>query len=451
MRKQALIIEDDTVLNRLIAKYVRDLGHEVTSVCCWAEADDHLASHEPHLIITDVKLPDGNALERLPALVGNHSIIVLTAFGSVRNAVDVMKAGAFEYLVKPVSPEELILVVQRALDDADMRNDHQFCKRRLKAKERTGSFMIGVSSVLEQVKETIEAVAPSDITVLIQGESGSGKELVASAVHDSSERSKRNFVAVDCCTLQEKLFESELFGHERGAFTGADRQKKGLIEGAEGGTLFLDEIGELDASLQSKLLRVLETGKFRRLGGTKDLDANIRVVAATNRDLETMSAEGGFRVDLYYRLSAFVIDTPPLRERRDDIPYLVDHFIRNHNFSRRINKSITGEAVRRLIAYDWPGNVRELKNVVERAIILSRDKLKIRPEHLAFGHGGSRHSANVTLGFDHDPTLEEVESAYLELQLKKFSGRRAKVAEVLNISERNVYRLIKRYELVETH
>ncbi len=447
MRKQILIVEDDKVLNRLLSKYVRDLGHQITSVSCWREADEHLENHEPHLIITDVKLPDENSLERLPELVKNQPVIVLTAFGSVRNAVEAMKAGAFEYLVKPVSPEELVLVVQRALDDADLRNDHQFCKRRLKAKEGTDNFMIGVSSCLAQVKETIEAVAPSDITVLIQGESGSGKELVAHAIHEHSDRSKRNFVAVDCCTLQEKLFESELFGHERGAFTGAERQKKGLIEGAEGGTLFLDEIGELDASIQAKLLRVLETGKFRRLGGNKDLDANIRVVAATNRDLEAMSAEGGFRPDLYYRLSGFVIVNPPLRDRREDIPYLVDHFIRNHNFSRRINKSIANEAMRRLTAYDWPGNVRELKNIVERAIILSRDKPKIRSEYLAFSHT-AKNSAQINLGFDHDPTLEEVEAAYLEMQLKKFSGHRAKVAEVLDISERNVYRLIKRHGLV---
>ncbi len=451
MRKHILMIEDDKVLNRLLRQHVAALGHQVTGVESWAGADEVLRSVEPHLIITDVKLPDGDSLDRLPDLVASHPVVVLTAFGSVRNAVQAMKAGAFEYLVKPISPEELTLVVQRALADADLRNQHQFCMRRLKAREGSESFMIGVSPALLAVQETIEAVAPSDITVLIQGESGSGKELVARALHRSSDRAARNFVAVDCCTLQEKLFESELFGHERGAFTGADRQKKGLIEGAEGGTLFLDEIGEIDIALQAKLLRVLETGKFRRLGGTKDLDANIRVVAATNRDLSAMSAAGEFREDLYYRLSPFVIDTPPLRDRREDIPYLVDHFLENHNFSRRINKTINGDAKRALIAYDWPGNVRELKNVVERAIILSRDKKKIRIEHLAFGTSARRSSAKLTLSFDSDPTLEEVEAAYLGIQLKKFSGRRAKVAEVLNISERNVYRLIKRYGLAEPH
>jgi DNA-binding NtrC family response regulator len=447
VEKRVLLIEDDRVLSRLIAQQLRGLGHEVTQVNGWREADAYLAAHEPHLIITDVKLPDGDSLERLPSLVGAQPVIVLTAFGSVRNAVEAMRAGAYEYLLKPVSPEELTLVVQRALDDAALRHDHQFCAKRLKAHEGGTSFMIGVSAPLMRVKETIAAVAGSDITVLIQGESGSGKELVARALHQQSGRSARNFVAMDCCTLQEKLFESELFGHERGAFTGADKQKRGLIEGAEGGTLFLDEIGEIEPPIQAKLLRVLETGTFRRLGGTRDLQANVRIVAATNRDLAAMGKAGTFRPDLYYRLSAFVIDTPPLRERRDDIPYLVAHFVQHHNFSRRINKRISNDAIRRLVAYDWPGNVRELRNVIERAIILSRDTNTIRPEHLAFGASAS--NAKISVSFDRDPTLEELQAEYLKMQLRKYSGHRAKVAEVLDISERNVYRLIRRYGLTD--
>ncbi len=448
MDKRILLIEDDRVLSRLIAQQLRSLGHEVTHASGWREADDHLLAHEPHLVITDVKLPDGDSLARLPALVARQPVIVLTAFGSVRNAVEAMKAGAYEYLLKPVSPEELTLVVGRALDDAALRSDHQFCAKRLKAQEGGASFMIGVSAPLMRVKETIGAVAGSDITVLIQGESGAGKELVARALHDQSERAKRNFVAMDCCTLQEKLFESELFGHERGAFTGAEKQKRGLIEGAEGGTLFLDEIGEIEPAIQAKLLRVLETGTFRRLGGTRDLQANVRIVAATNRDLAAMGKAGTFRADLYYRLSAFVIDTPPLRERRDDIPYLVAHFVQHHNFSRRINKRVSNDAIRRLVAYDWPGNVRELRNVIERAIILSRDTNTIRPEHLAFGAAAT--SAKVSVSFDADPTLDQLQAEYLKMQLRKFSGHRAKVAEVLDISERNVYRLIQRYGLTET-
>lgn len=449
MTGRILVIEDDATLNRLIIGQLCRLGYEATGVTSWAEADVYLAANEPHLILSDVRLKDGDTLERLPELVKTQQVVVLTAYGSVRDAVAAMKAGAYEYLLKPASPDELALVVKRALDDAALRIDHGFCRRRLKAKEGTGNFMIGVSAPLLQTKETIAAVAPSDVNVLIQGESGAGKELVARAVHDQSDRASRNFIPVDCCTLQEKLFESELFGHERGAFTGADKQKRGLIEGAEGGTLFLDEIGEIDGPLQAKLLRVLETGIFRRLGGTKDLHANARVVAATNRNLQTMSEAGEFRSDLYYRLSTFVIEVPPLRERRDDIPYLATHFIQNHNFSRRINKRIANESIRRLTAYDWPGNIRELKNVIERAIILSRDCNTIRPEHLTFGSGGHKPCVKCTMSFDHDPTMEELQAEYLRQQLGKHSGRRAKVAEVLAVSERNIYRLIRRYGLAE--
>ncbi|MGE5154025.1 MAG: sigma-54-dependent transcriptional regulator [Bdellovibrio bacteriovorus] len=444
-----LVVEDDATLNQLIVNQLNKLDYVATGARSWRQADAYLQAHEPHLIIADVRLADGDTLSRLTDLTKMQPVVVLTAYGSVRDAVSAVKAGAYEYLVKPVNPDELALVVNRAIDDAALRNDHGFCRRRLKAKEGKADFMVGVSAALLKTKETIAAVGPSDLNVLIQGESGSGKELVARAIHESSDRAGRNFVPVDCCTLQEKLFESELFGHEKGAFTGADRLKRGLIEGAEGGTLFLDEIGEIDPSIQAKLLRVLETGIFRRVGGTKDLPANTRVVAATNRDLEALSREGKFRSDLYYRLSTFVIDVPPLRARRDDIPYLAAHFIQNHNFSRRINKGISGEAIRHLTAYDWPGNVRELKNVIERAIILSRDASTIRPEHLTFGGGGSKSTARVTLSFDHDPSLEELQAEYLRLQLGKFSGHRAKVAEVLAVSERNIYRLIQRYGLKE--
>ena len=447
MKPTTLVIEDDEVINLMIMKYIKDIGHKAVGVHSLADADRYLKDHEPDLIITDVRLPDGDCMARLPDYSENQPVVVLTAYGSVKNAVEVMKAGASEYLTKPINPDELTLIVQRALDNAALRNDHQFCKRRLQAKENSTSLMIGQSQALDEVKQLIGDVAPSDLTVLILGESGSGKELIAHAIHQHSDRSGRNFVAVDCCTLQENLFESELFGHERGAFTGADKQKKGLIEGAQNGTLFLDEIGELGASIQAKLLRVLETGKFRRVGGTKDLSANVRIVAATNRNLKEMCETGDFRQDLYYRLEAFTISSPPLRERRNDIPTLVDHFIRNNNFSCRINKSFTKDAIRKLVAYDWPGNVRELKNVVERAIILSRDKKTIRAEHLTFGNSESSPVFNLNVSFDHDPTLTELEQVYLRTMLEKFAGHRAMVAQTLGISERHVYRLIQKYEL----
>ncbi|MEW8186013.1 MAG: sigma-54 dependent transcriptional regulator [Candidatus Thiodiazotropha endolucinida] len=447
MTSKIVVVEDDDILRNLIIQHLIKLGYEADGLSRWDNVLGYLEKYEPSLIITDARLPDANSLEYIENLSINYPVIILTAFGSVRDAVGAIKAGAIDYILKPVSLDTLSLTVERALDNAALRKDHLFCKRQLEQSIQRNSSLVGNSEALTKVRQLIGAVAPNDITVLIQGESGSGKELVARAIHAHSHRKKHNFVAVDCCTLQENLFESELFGHEKGAFTGADKQKKGLIEGAEGGTLFLDEIGEINSSGQAKLLRVLETGQFRRLGSTKDLNANVRIVAATNRDLETMSSEGDFRSDLFFRLNAFSILVPPLRDRRDDIPELAKHFLTNHNFSTRVNKTLSSSAIRSLVSYDWPGNIRELKNVIERAIILSGDRQAIKPEHFAFTRVLGKSEGVVTLNFDHDPSLEELEAHYLSYQLKKHSGRRGKVAEVMGISERSIYRMIKRYSL----
>lgn len=449
MKQKILVIEDDDLLRQLIIQHLGSLRYDAEGVNRWDKAQSYLERYEPALILTDARLPDANSLEYIEKLAESYPVVILTAFGSVRDAVAAIKAGAADYLLKPISLDTLSLTVQRVLDNAALRKDHQFCKRQLQQRNQRKSSLVGKSEALNDVRHLIEAVAPNDITVLIQGESGTGKELVARAVHTQSHRAKYNFVAVDCCTLQENLFESELFGHEKGAFTGADRQKKGLIEGAEGGSLFLDEIGEINIGGQAKLLRILETGQYRRLGGTKDLTANVRIVAATNRDLEAMSHGGTFRSDLFFRLNAFNIKVPPLRERRGDIPALAEHFLQNHNFSTRVNKTLSSSAIRDLISYDWPGNIRELKNMVERAIILSGDRPKIRPEHFTFSQSNIGQDALVNFSFDHDPTLEELEAQYLANQLKKYSGRRAKVANVMGVSERSVYRMIKRYGLEE--
>ncbi len=445
MKQNVLLIEDDAVLNRLIVKQLNKVGYDVHGVQSWGEAESYLSKFEPHVIILDPRLPDADGSHKLPQLVSQQPVIVLTAYGSVRDAVQAMQTGAANYMVKPINLEELELVVQRVLEDAALRREHHFFKTHIESQRP--SFLVGRSLKLGQVVSMIESVAPTEMTVLIHGESGVGKELVAHEVHERSGRAERSFVALDCCTLHETLFESELFGHERGAFTGADRQKKGLIENAEGGTLFLDEIGEISPPIQAKLLRVLETGYFRRLGGTKDLSANVRILAATNSDLEQRAQDGSFRADLFYRLGSFIINVPPLRERREDIPDLVQHFIRNHDFSRRIDKKVSNAAMKKLVAYDWPGNVRELKNIVERSIILSNGRVEIGPEDLTFrGSNGGGESA-LNLSFDHEPTLEEVKQQYLEMLLSKHGGHRSSVARALGISERNTYRLIKRYGL----
>ena len=451
MTANILVIEDDSLLNQMIVQQLKSTGYAATGVESLSKAREYLDRYEPDLIISDARLPDGDCMDELPSLSESFPVIMLTAYGTVKHAVEAMQAGADDYLTKPVSPEELRLTVQRVLDVASLKAEHKFCKSRLKAQTSTQSFMIGQSSALERVKELIDVVASIDMTVLILGESGSGKELVARGIHDQSTRAKRNFVAVDCCTLQENLFESELFGHEKGAFTGATQQKKGLIEGAAGGTLFLDEIGEIPLVIQAKLLRVLETGIFRRVGGTRDLISDVRIVVATNRDLMKMSETGDFRGDLYYRLESFSIVTPPLRERREDIPYLVEYFIQNHNFSKRVQKTVTREATRKLMAYDWPGNVRELKNVVERAIILSRESKTIRAHNLTFSSCKKEQPGfHLDVPQGTDPSLEELEESYLKMLLLKHAGHRATIAKVMGISERHVYRLINKYGLTES-
>lgn len=438
-----LVIEDDLLLNQLLVEQLQKMGYDADGTKTLESARNIINQKEISLLLLDAHLPDGTGIELLEK---NNlpPVVFLTAYGSVREAVAAMKAGAEEYLVKPINLDELEVTISRVLETQAIKRDYQFCKSQVQ-KNHGSKFIVGHSKAIDKVHELIRAVAPTNMSVLVQGESGSGKELVAAEIHKQSERTQRHYVALDCCSLQEKLFESELFGHEKGSFTGADRQKKGLIEVADGGTLFLDEIGEIEPTIQAKLLRVLETGTFRRLGGTKDLSSDVRIVAATNCNLEKMSEDGSFRLDLYYRLSAFVITIPPLRERRDDIPELVEHFLHNHNFSRRINKQFTQATMRELIAYHWPGNVRELKNVVERAIILSGEKSDIRPDHLTFST--IRRSSSFQLSFDHEPTLEEIERDYLKVLLSKYSGHRLKVAEALGVSERNTYRLLKKHAL----
>jgi DNA-binding NtrC family response regulator len=456
MKAGILVIEDDRLLNRLLVDQLERFGFMVEGRTTWRQAELWLEANEPDLVILDYRLPDADGIELVAKFPG-IPVVVLTAHASVESAVKAIKNGASEYLVKPVNLDELELVVKRSLEHAALKREREFIKSRLDRVQ--GGTMIGVSAALTSVQRLIDAVAPSDMTVLVQGESGAGKELVANAIHARSPRAKANFVAVDCCTLQKDLFESELFGHEKGAFTGADRQKKGLIEGAAGGTLFLDEIGEIEISVQAKLLRVLETGRFRRVGGTKDHVADVRIVAATNRNLAQMVSEGGFRADLFYRLNAFVLTVPPLKSRREDIPELARHFIRNHDFSRRVEKSLTQDALNALTAYDWPGNIRELKNVVERAIILSGDSAAIDAEHLALpGMTASSDQFSILsvprqpmepLPFDiaAEPTLEEIKQGYLKYLLERHGGHRGKVAKALGISERNTYRLIGKFGL----
>jgi len=445
MTPSVLVVEDDVVLNRLLVKALAKAGYDTGSATTWAEARHQMDVQAPDVVLLDMNLPDAQGLGPLAEAAAQRPTVMLTAYGSIDHAVKAIRAGAVDYLVKPVNLDELELVVRRALDGQRLHAGRAVDEA-ASAARRTPD-LLGDSQAMQRLWDMTSAVADSDVTVLVTGESGVGKELVAHAVHQASPRRAERFVAVDCCTLQETLFESELFGHERGAFTGADRRKLGLIEAASGGTLFLDEIGEIGPALQAKLLRVLETGRFRRVGGTADLRADVRVVAATNRDLLRAVREGQFRADLYYRLSAFVIEVPPLRERRDDIPLLVRHFA-----ARRLRAgqpvAFGPEAMRRLAAYDWPGNVRELRNVVERAVLLAARTGLVEPRHLPdlrSGQAGEGAFGLVSAGLPAEPTLDEIERHYLAHLLEKYAGNRRRVAEALGVSERTAYRMLERH------
>ncbi len=450
MKPSVLVVEDDAVLNRLLVKALSRAGYDMGSAGTWAEARRCLQEQAPDVVLLDMNLPDAEGLGPLGEIAHERPTVMLTAYGSIDHAVRAIRAGAVDYLVKPVNLDELELVIRRALDGSRLRAGRA-AEQAASAAGRTPD-LLGQSPAMARMWELIGAVAESEVTVLVTGESGVGKELVAHAVHRASARAQERIVAVDCCTLQETLFESELFGHERGAFTGADRRKPGLIEAAAGGTLFLDEIGDISPALQAKLLRVLETGRFRRLGGTADLRADARIVAATNRDLPRLVRQGQFRADLYYRLSTFVIEVPPLRERAEDIPQLVQHFAARR--ARGAQPVTFAEATwTHLLRYGWPGNVRELRNVVERAVLLAARTGRVEPHHLprfegeldiGAGVGGAGAQGPAGL-LDGEPTLDEIESRYLALLLQRYDGNRRKVAEVLGVSERTAYRMLERH------
>lgn len=436
-----IIIDDDATLNRLLCAQLKASGFNAVGAMRWSEAQDKLATLEPSLALLDIKLPDANGLEKVAELTEICPVLVLTAYGAIEQAVTAIKHGATDYLTKPVNPDALDLVIRRTLTANSMRRDYEYFRRQ--AISTAGKALVGRSAAMVSLRKMIGIVGPSETTVLIRGESGVGKELIAAAVHQASGRADANFVTIDCSTLQSNLFESELFGHERGAFTGADRRKEGLIEVGAGGTVFLDEIGEMSPGLQAKLLRVLETGRFRRVGGTKDLTANVRFVAATNRDLEAMCREGTFREDLYYRLSAFVLNAPPLRERLDDIPLLAEHFLQTRDFQRHAHKRWTRPALDALMAYNWPGNVRELRNIVERAALVSGADDEIRVGHVGQLQRMVKPAASYVFSFEAPPTLDQIAKTYLERLLGEPDLSRADIAGILGVSQRQVYRLLQ--------
>ena len=433
---EILIVEDERAQREALAGYLRKAGYDVATAATGKEALEGKST--PDVVLLDLRLPDMEGLDllkKLREMNPDTEIIVITAYGTVRTAVEAMRLGAFDYLTKPVDLDELLLIIGRALEKHERDLEVSFLKEEVeKFRPQTG--LIGESPAIKEVLSMIYRVAPSNATVLITGESGTGKELVARILHAASPRKDRRFVAVSCAAIPESLLESELFGYERGAFTGATKPKPGKFELAHGGTLFLDEIGDLPISLQVKLLRVLQEKEVERLGSTVPRKVDVRIIAATNQDLRKKVEGGSFREDLYYRINTINIHIPPLRERKEDILPLAEFFLRK--FSREMGKDIKGfdrEARKALLSYQWPGNVRELINVVERAVVLTRKNI-ITADLLMLEQLKSPF-----------PTLEELEREHIKKALKISGGNLTRASELLGIHRNTLREKLKKYNL----
>jgi DNA-binding NtrC family response regulator len=440
-----LIVDDDDDLRGLLAGRFERLGLDVTTAASGEEALAQAAQARFDVALLDLHLPGIDGLEvlaRIKEMQPEAEALVLTAQGSIETAVEAMKRGAYDYLTKPFQLADLEVHVQKAFEKVQLaRRERQWVQQI--AYESPRYRLVGDSPAMRRVVQLIERVAPSDATVLVRGASGTGKELVARALHANSPRAGRPLVTINCAALTEALLESELFGHEKGAFTGAVAAKPGLVEVAEGGTLFIDEIGEMAPALQAKLLRVLEDGHFRRVGGTQEVCADVRVVAATNRRLEDEIKAGRFREDLYYRLNVISITLQPLRERREDVSELVEHFLATRQVGP-VRYRVDPEAMAALVRYDWPGNVRELANVIERAQILAEghlitvddlpDGLMLGPPAGAGEEGGEAHN------------LYQLQRRHVLAVLREAKGNKVHAAKALGISRRALYRLLEKYE-----
>ncbi len=454
MNGKILVVDDEAIQRDIVRDILEDQGHEVVALGNGDEALAYIKTSPVDVILTDLRMPgmDGvELLQHIKAFDPEIVVVVITAYGSFESAVEAVKKGAYDYLAKPLEKEQLTLVVKRALSRKQLADENRSLRQELQERYEFHN-IIGHSEKMQKVFRMIEKVAPSESTVIIYGESGTGKELVARALHYHSKRKDQRFLAVNCAAIPDSLLESEMFGHEKGAFTGASQQKNGLFEEAHNGTLFLDEIGDLDITLQAKLLRVLQEGEFQRVGGTKTLQVNVRLLAATNKDLEEEVKEGRFRQDLYYRLNVVPIFLPPLRTRKEDIPYLAQHFLARYTAKHeKAIKKLAPTVLKHFMDYRWEGNVRELESVIERSVILAEHdviELDTLPEKLQEPAEPvtPRNPMNLTIP-DEGISLEQLERNLIEAALKKSDWSIKKASELLGISYKTLQYRIQKYHL----
>ena len=452
--RRILVVDDEENLRLVLRTLLKRAGYEVDVASTGEEALEKVESFGPDVVLTDVRMPKMSGMDLLAALRAKNSpatVIVMSAYGSVDLALEAIKAGAYDYVAKPFKPDEILLTLRKAEERETLRRENKQLREEIR-REHKFDEILAKSAVMMEIFRTIGKIADYKTTVLIVGESGVGKELVARAVHRRGNRVNGPFVAINCGAIPENLLESELFGHRKGAFTDANADRRGLFEEATGGTLFLDEIGELPLPLQVKLLRVLQEETIRRLGDTKDVKIDVRIVAATHRDLQAEVKAGRFREDLYYRLNVLPLTIPPLRDRKEDIPLLIDHFIARNN--TRLGTSIRGldaDARKALIDYAWPGNVRELENTIERAMVLA-DADTLHAPDLPERVREARDPVQMQLATGElsiKKTTRIIEEVLIRRALQKTKGNRTRAAEVLEISHRALLYKLKDYKITD--
>lgn len=447
-KNKILVVEDEKNMREILKILLEGEGYDISAAKDAAEGVSFIERDIFDLIITDVRMPGGNGLqilEKAQEISPETLVIIITAFGTIESAIEAMKHGAYDYIHKPFKIDEIRLVVKNALEKRKLRGEVSVLREKIKTTYALGNIFYK-SAKMQEILKILPKIAQSNSNLLITGESGTGKEFAATAIHNLSARKEMNLVAINCATFPEGLLESELFGHMKGSFTGAINNKQGLFEIADRGTLFLDEIGEMPVNLQAKLLRVIENGTFRRVGGTGDLKVDVRIVSATNKDVAEEIASGRFREDLFYRLNVIPLHIPPLRERREDIPLLVEHFMSKYS---KASRHMSKEALALLVNYQWKGNIRELENVIERVLLMT-DKEEITPSDIPpeiskFPSGSKGLPDMNKNGIDLDKIVEEIERRYLSEALQIANGVKTEAAKLLNLSFRSFRHRLQKY------